>query len=97
MIGIIRSTCAREAISGTTPLQRACSSSWLATTLERIRLSGEIIAAAVSSQVVSMARSGMDQVYLSSFPVPTDLGWSWRIMINSHTTCQYQHDFDLMR
>jgi len=57
--GMIRSTWAREAISGTTPRHRACSCSWLATTLASTSRDRVTTAAAVSSQVVSIARSGM--------------------------------------
>src|SRR5687767_11582896 len=45
----------REASSGTTPPQGACSAIWLETTLERIRVPSSTTAAAVSSQEVSMA------------------------------------------
>src|SRR6185312_9440246 len=57
------STCARAAISGTTPPKAACSLTWLSTILERIlpRPSPErsTTAAAVSSQVVSMPRTSI--------------------------------------
>ena len=56
--GMIRSTCARDATSGTTPRQRACKSSWLATTLDSTSRARVTTAAAVSSQVVSIASSG---------------------------------------
>ena len=56
--GTIRSTWAREASSGTTPRHRAWSSSWLATTLESTTRERSMTAAAVSSQVVSIANSG---------------------------------------
>src|SRR4051812_3158912 len=50
------SACARLAISGTTPPKRACRSTWLDTTLERMSWPSSTIAAAVSSQLVSMPR-----------------------------------------
>src|SRR5687767_3555178 len=57
MTGRIRSTCAREAISGTTPPNGPCSSSWVATTLPSTCRESVTTAAAVSSQVVSKRRS----------------------------------------
>src|SRR5579884_3543316 len=57
------STCARAAISGTTPPNAACASNWLDTTLDRMRPLPSswrsTTAAAVSSQVVSMPRTSM--------------------------------------
>jgi phytoene dehydrogenase-like protein len=50
------STWRREAISGTTPPKRACSSIWVATALARGRWS-RTTAAADSSQLVSRART----------------------------------------
>ena len=57
--GKMRSRCAREAISGTTPPKRWCSSSWEATTEALTSSRSVTIAAAVSSQVVSMVRRCM--------------------------------------
>ena len=55
--GSISSTCARAAISGTTPPNGACCATWLATTDERTTArppaSSPTTAAAVSSQLVS--------------------------------------------
>ena len=56
MTGPIRSTCARLAISGTTPPKRACRSTWLDTIDERTRRPSSTTAAAVSSHDVSSAR-----------------------------------------
>ena len=56
MTGRIRSTWAREAISGTTPPNRWCSASCEATTEESTSSWSVTTAAAVSSQVVSMVR-----------------------------------------
>src|SRR4051794_15355882 len=50
------SMCARLAISGTTPRNRACRSTWLATMLERTCTPSTTMAAPVSSHVDSMAR-----------------------------------------
>ena len=52
----ISSTCARLAISGTTPPKRACRSTWLDTTDERTSRPSSTTAAAVSSHDVSMPR-----------------------------------------
>ena len=49
------SVCLRDAISGTTPPKRAWKSTWLATTLESSSRPPRMTAAAVSSQVVSIA------------------------------------------
>jgi hypothetical protein len=54
MTGLSASTCARDAISGTTPPKSAWISTWLDTTLEMTSLPPITSAAAVSSQLVSM-------------------------------------------
>ena len=54
-MGVISSTWARLANSGTTPPNSACRSIWLATTDERTSYVSLMTAAAVSSQDVSMA------------------------------------------
>src|SRR4051812_33920839 len=51
--------CARDAISGTTPPNRACRSVWDATTFDSTRRSSVNTAAEVSSQEVSSARKCM--------------------------------------
>src|SRR5687768_12274960 len=54
--GVSSSTWARLAISGTTPPKRACRSTWLDTTEERMSRPPVTTAAAVSSHEVSMPR-----------------------------------------
>ena len=54
--GVSISTCARPAISGTTPPKRAWRSTWLDTTDESTFVPPMTTAAAVSSQLVSMPR-----------------------------------------
>src|SRR5687767_6025599 len=56
MTGPTSSTCARLAISGTTPPKRAWRSTWLDTTDETTRRPSSTTAAAVSSHDVSMPR-----------------------------------------
>ena len=55
MAGMMRRTCAREAISGTTPPNCWCSSCCELTTLERTVSRRSMTAAAVSSQLDSIA------------------------------------------
>ncbi len=53
---VMASLCSREAISGTTPPNTRCRSIWEATTEESICLPSSTIAAAVSSQELSMPK-----------------------------------------
>src|SRR4051794_37083139 len=55
------SRCARLAISGTTPPNRACRSTWLETTDERTVRPPQTSAAAVSSHDVSIPRIGASE------------------------------------
>src|ERR671919_443581 len=57
MMGLSRSTWAREASSGTTPPNRAWMSCWLESTLDRTLTPSSTTAAAVSSHDVSMPRT----------------------------------------
>ena len=71
--GVIVSTWARLASSGTTPPNAACRSIWLATTDERTARSSSTTAAAVSSHDVSMA-SRQPGVTAPRASVARDLG-----------------------
>ena len=95
--GMIRSTWARDATSGTTPRHLAWSNSWLATTLDSTVRSRAIIAAAVSSHVVSIASSGMARRILpgrhdaapcrearSPRQTPGDSGFAYHLACDGH-------------
>src|SRR2546423_2512083 len=57
IIGLMASTCAREATSGTTPPNRSCRCVWLETRFARTHRPSSTTATAVSSQEVSIPRT----------------------------------------
>src|SRR5438132_1099099 len=67
--GFIRSTWSREAISGTTPPKRACRSTCEAITFERRHSPSSTIAAAVSSQELSIPSTRTDELLQGGEPL----------------------------
>ena len=63
--GLSTSRCARDAISGTTPPNSACSSTCVDTTLDTTSYPPITSAAAVSSQLVSMPSTSVDSSTLT--------------------------------